>query len=119
MPNSYGAPEIDVQTLSRKLAANEPFILMDVRESYELGLASLKVPQLVFSPLSLLAREQTGALPDAFQDKDAEIIVMCHHGVRSAQVTAWLLHHGWKNAVSVAGGIDAYAREVDPSVGFY
>jgi rhodanese-related sulfurtransferase len=44
---------------------------------------------------------------------------MCHHGTRSAQVTAWLAQQGYKNVSNVAGGIDAYARQVDSSVGFY
>jgi rhodanese-related sulfurtransferase len=45
--------------------------------------------------------------------------VMCHHDSRSAQVTAWLAQQGWKNVFNVSGGIDEYARAVDPSVGFY
>jgi rhodanese-related sulfurtransferase len=44
---------------------------------------------------------------------------MCHHGNRSQQVTAWLAQQGWKNTFNVRGGIDAYARQVDPSVGMY
>ena len=44
---------------------------------------------------------------------------MCHHGVRSADVTNWLALQGWKNIFSVAGGIDEHARKIDGSVGFY
>ena len=44
---------------------------------------------------------------------------MCHTGVRSAQVTAWLRHNGWNNTVSLAGGIAAYAKRIDASVGKY
>jgi rhodanese-related sulfurtransferase len=50
---------------------------------------------------------------------DAEIIVLCHHGIRSADVTRWLITQGWKNTVSLEGGIAAYASEVDKSVGWY
>ncbi len=120
MPNLYGAPEIDVRTVAHKLKAQEDIILLDVRERIELLSASLDVPQTLLTPMTELARSQLDALPEAVvANKDAEIIVICHHGVRSAQVTAWLIHHGWTNVVSMAGGIDAYAREIDPTVGFY
>lgn len=69
--------------------------------------------------MSRLAREGTQALSDAAQSQDATIYVMCHHGNRSAQVTAWLAQQGWKNVFNVRGGIDAYAREIDNAVGFY
>ena len=44
---------------------------------------------------------------------------MCHHGIRSADVTRWLIKQGWKNSYSLEGGIAAYASEVDKSVGWY
>ena len=70
------------------------------------------------APLSeLAALRQCVAAPA--RNKEAEIVVLCHHGVRSAQVTAWLLQEGWKNVKSMAGGIAAYAEQVDPSVGAY
>jgi rhodanese-related sulfurtransferase len=53
------------------------------------------------------------------QAKETEIVVMCHHGVRSAQVVSWLRQQGWTNVWNLSGGIDAYARDVDPAVGFY
>jgi rhodanese-related sulfurtransferase len=52
-------------------------------------------------------------------DKEATVVVFCHHGIRSAQVAAWLLDQGWQSVYNLAGGIDAYARQVDPSIGFY
>ncbi len=118
MPNMYGAPEISVQALAAKLTAGDPAILLDVRELHELPRASMGDSAVVV-PLSQLAAQQTAALPIAAQDKDAELLVLCHHGVRSAQVTAWLMQQGWTNVLSVAGGIDAYAREIDASVGMY
>jgi rhodanese-related sulfurtransferase len=69
--------------------------------------------------MSRLAREGTSALSDAAQAQDATIYVMCHHGNRSAQVTAWLAQQGWKSVFNVRGGIDEYGRQVDQSVGFY
>lgn len=124
MPNIYGAPEISVQNLADKLMdrhtdpGSEGFILLDVRELHELPRASFGDDAVVV-PLTELAARQINALPEPVRAKDAEILVVCHHGVRSAQVTAWMLQQGWTNVLSVAGGIDAYARQVDPSVGMY
>jgi rhodanese-related sulfurtransferase len=71
------------------------------------------------APLSRLAREGTSALSDAAKSKAATIYVLCHHGNRSSQVTAWLAQQGWTNVFNVRGGIDEYAEKIDPSVGFY
>ena len=111
--------EITVTNLSEKLKSQEPFILLDVREPNELGYAKLTDSRLEVTPMSRLAREGTKALPDSAQSQDATIYVMCHHGNRSAQVTAWLAKQGWKNVFNVRGGIDEYARKVDSTVGFY
>ena len=69
--------------------------------------------------MSRLQREGTAALPEAAADTGARLYVLCHHGVRSAQVTDWLASQGWTQVFSVRGGIDAYASEVDPKIGFY
>jgi rhodanese-related sulfurtransferase len=119
MPNPYNAPEISVRELATKLNNKDEFVLLDVREEHELSRASLPEGSFVLLPLSVLAQQLLDALPPAAQDKNAEIIVFCHHGIRSAQVTAWLRQQGWTNVVSLAGGIDAYAQEIDPSVGSY
>jgi len=112
-------PEINVQELDKKLKSQDPFILLDVREPQELNFARLSDNRLETTPMSRLAREGTKALSEPAQAQDATIYVMCHHGNRSAQVTAWLAQQGWKNVFNVRGGIDEYARRVDPSVGFY
>ncbi len=119
MPNPYGAPEITVQAVQEKAKAGDQFVWMDVREPLELKSAAITDARVVLTPLSRLAQYQTEALPEAAQSKDAEIVVFCHHGVRSAQVTAWLQQQGWTNVLSMAGGIDAWAREIDPQVGLY
>ena len=112
-------PEITVTDLSEKLKSRDSFILLDVREPHELGYAKLTDSRLDVTPMSRLAREGTKALSDSAQSQDSTIYVMCHHGNRSAQVTAWLAQQGWKNVFNVRGGIDEYARTVDPSVGIY
>ncbi len=112
-------PEITVTELSEKLKSDEEFILLDIREPHELDLAKVSDSRLEVTPMSRLAREGPQALSDSAKSQDATIYVMCHHGNRSAQVTAWLAQQGWKDVFNVRGGIDAYAREIDNSVGFY
>jgi rhodanese-related sulfurtransferase len=112
-------PEITVTELSERLKSQDPFILLDVREPHELNFAKLSDSRLEVTPMSRLAREGTQALSESAQAQDATLYVMCHHGNRSAQVTAWLAQQGWKNVFNVRGGIDEYARKVDNSVGFY
>ena len=112
-------PEITVADLSAKLKSDEKFILLDVRELTELNFAKLSDARLEVTPMSRLARAGTSALSEAAQARDATIYVMCHHGSRSTQVTAWLAQQGWKNVFNVRGGIDEYARRVDRSVGIY
>lgn len=112
-------PEITVAELSEKLTSEDKFILLDVREPHELNFARLTDSRLEVTPLSRLAREGTRALSESANSKDATIYVMCHHGNRSGQVTAWLVQQGWKNVFNVHGGIDEYARQIDQSVGMY
>ena len=112
-------PEITVTELAEKLNSEDKFILLDVRELDELNYAKLTDSRLEVTPMSRLASEGPKALSDAAQAQDATIYVMCHHGSRSAQVTAWLAQQGWQNVFNVRGGIDEYARKIDSSIGFY
>ncbi|HEX9838724.1 MAG TPA: rhodanese-like domain-containing protein [Anaerolineales bacterium] len=112
-------PEITVTELSEKLKSEDTFILLDVREPHELNLAKITDSRLDITPMSRMAREGTNALSESAKSPEATIYVMCHHGNRSAQVTAWLAQQGWKNVFNVRGGIDEYARQIDHSVGFY
>jgi rhodanese-related sulfurtransferase len=112
-------PEITVTELSEKLNSEHKFILLDVREPHELNFAKLTDNRLEVTPLSRLAREGPNALSESAKSKDSTIYVMCHHGNRSGQVTAWLAQQGWKNVFNVRGGIDEYARKIDQTVGFY
>ncbi len=119
MSNPYGAPEISVQEVEKKRQAGEEFVWLDVREAEEVASVQIEDERIAVVPLSTLADQQTKALPTAAEAEDAEIVVFCHHGMRSAQVTAWLMQQGWTNVKSMAGGIDAWANEIDPSVGLY
>jgi rhodanese-related sulfurtransferase len=112
-------PEIDVKELALKLGSEDPFVLLDVREPWELGKAKITDSRMQLAPMSRLSKEGIKALPESAQSPDALVYVLCHHGVRSAQVTNWLIAQGWKNVFSVRGGIDAYASRVDAGVGWY
>ena len=112
-------PEITVTQLSEKLKSDDKFILLDVREPVELDFAKITDSRLETTPMSRLAQEGTDVLSESAKLQDATIYVMCHHGNRSGQVTAWLAQQGWNNVFNVRGGIDEYARTIDNSVGFY
>lgn len=119
MPNPFGAPEITAQEVDAKCQAGDSFVWLDVREAEEVQTVQISDERIIVLPLSELAQKQLAALPSQAEAQDTEIIVYCHHGVRSAQVTAWLLQQGWHNVKSMAGGIDAWAHEVDPTIGTY
>lgn len=111
--------EIDVYELARKLQSGELFVLLDVREAWELDQAMIVDSRLKVVPMSRLAQLGVDAFPREVQQKEAEILVLCHHGVRSANVTGWMMGQGWKNVASVRGGIAEYAQKVDASIGRY
>jgi len=112
-------PEISVETLALRLRSDDQFVLLDVREPWELESARIADRRLVLAPMSSLSQLGLPALPEAARSPEADLFVICHHGVRSAQVTAWLIARGWTRAFSVSGGIDEYARKVDSAVGSY
>lgn len=105
--------------VKRKIDGEEIFVWLDVREPYELQSAAIRDFRVTSAPVSRLAQFQMDALPEVAQNQEATIVVFCHHGVRSAQVTMWLRQQGWHNVCNMAGGIAAWAQEIDPSVGYY
>jgi len=119
MSNPYGAPEITVKQVDDKRKNGDPFVWLDVREAEEVVRVRIDDARVQLSPLSELADRQLAALPVDAQDPKAEIIVFCHLGMRSAQVTAWLRQQGWQNVTSMTGGISAWAAEIDPTIGTY
>jgi rhodanese-related sulfurtransferase len=112
-------PEITVTELSEKLKSEEKFVLLDVRELSELGYAKIEDSRLDVMPVSRLANEGADVLPESVRSQEAPVYIICHHGNRSMQVTAWLAQQGYKNVFNVRGGIDEYARVVDSLVGVY
>jgi rhodanese-related sulfurtransferase len=116
--NPYAIPGITVQEVAAKRANGNKPLLLDVREPYELQFAHLG-EDVLLAPMSLLSQQLLDGLPTAVREnQDAEIIVFCHHGFRSAQVVAFLQQNGWANVLNMEGGIDAYA-DIDESIGRY
>ncbi len=116
MTDHVELPQISVEELKRLRDEGAPHVLLDVREEHEWNFARIEAARLL--PLSRLVRELTAALP-ADLTPDSQIIVQCHHGVRSAQVTAWLRQLGFSNVFNLAGGIDEWSLRVDPRVPRY
>ena len=108
--------ETDVETLAQRLATDPDSLqLIDVREPHELEMAS--VPQFVNLPLSQFPAWSPN-ISSQFNPA-TETIVMCHLGMRSAQMCQWLTSQGFTNVKNLAGGIDAYSRKIDRSVPLY
>jgi rhodanese-related sulfurtransferase len=106
-------PEITVQALAHLRAqAETTFTLLDVREPWEVDTASL--PDSLLIPMGEITNRAHTEL-----DPDEPIIVLCHHGARSLSVTMWLRNQGFDHVQSLAGGIDEWSRNIDPSVPRY
>ena len=101
--------------LAEKLKNGEKINLIDVREPVEYETARIEAATLL--PLSRF-REWIDDLI-AGLDRENETIVMCHHGVRSAQVCAFLTRQGFKRLYNLTGGIDRWSQEVDQIVPQY
>ena len=86
--------------------------LVDVREPFEFDLARIEGGELISM------RSVPKALP-VLEEEEKPIVVYCHHGMRSLQVVSWLREQGIENCTSMAGGIDRWSREVDPTVPRY
>ncbi len=104
--------EIDPESVQRMSKGGERFTLLDVREPWEFDAARIEGAKLM--PMGDVASR-------AHQELDPEdhIVVYCHHGVRSMNVTAWLRQQGFEKAQSMAGGIDGWSRNVDAKVPVY
>jgi rhodanese-related sulfurtransferase len=108
--------EITVTELAAKLADPDRCCqLIDVREPQELAIASL--PDFLNFPLS--EHDQWVKTIHSQLQPTVETIVLCHHGMRSAQMCGWLASQGYTNLYNVMGGIDYYARTIDPALPKY
>jgi rhodanese-related sulfurtransferase len=105
----------DVQALIESFGPGSQPVLLDVREPWEVQLASLQLPGV--RTVCIPMRE----VPERLHELDASqpILGLCHHGMRSLQVVAFLQRQGFESLYNVAGGIDAWSHEVDASVPTY
>jgi len=97
--------------LKSRLDKGDQLVLLDVREQWEFDLAKLNGSTLI--PLATLPQSL-----DKLK-RDVEIVAICHHGMRSADATNFLLQQGFSNVKNLVGGIDAWSAQVDRSVPRY
>ena len=103
--------EISPQDLKARLDRNEAPVLLDVRQDWETRLCRL--PNAVHIPI-----EELELRVEELSAQD-EIVVFCHQGVRSAAVAEYLRSLGFANVRNLTGGLDSWARTVDPSMRRY
>ncbi len=104
--------EISPEEVKAALDSGADFTLLDVREPVELAIASLPgAKHIPMGDVPVRAHQEL--------DPDDHIVVVCHHGVRSLNVTNWLRQQGFEKAQSMRGGIDRWSRTIDPSVPTY
>ena len=86
-------------------------LLLDVRESWEFDICSIENSILI--PM--------GQIPTKLEQLNPkqEIIVICHHGIRSAQVCRYLEHQGFEQMINLSGGVEAWAQDVDTNMAVY
>lgn len=103
---SLTAPEVKA-----RIGAEDAPLLLDVREPWERDRCALSGS--VWIPMA--------EIPSRLQEipRDREVVVLCHHGVRSLQVAYFLQRQGYDRLVNLVGGIDAWAQLVDPAMPVY
>ncbi len=102
--------EITVEAVKQQMDRGEAVCLLDVREPFEHRIATIGG---MLIPLNTLP-QHLGDL-----DRNASIIVICHHGSRSAHATQFLRRNGFHHAQNMTGGIDAWSRIIDRNVPRY
>ena len=98
--------------LKARLDRGDKFRLIDVREVDEWAVAQIPTAELL--PLSQFEQKGVDQL-----DADEDIVVYCHHGVRSGRIQAYLKAKGFTDVKNLTGGIDAWATQVDPAMKRY
>lgn len=106
--------EIEPSEAQNLLQNQSGAIVLDVREPEEFAVTRLNDSTLIPMQTIPAQLQKIETIAD-----EKTLLVLCHHGVRSLQVVAWLRQQGIENCYSVAGGIDRWSRELDPSVPRY
>jgi rhodanese-related sulfurtransferase len=107
--------QLAVQDLAAHCAADPSILLLDVREAWEVERAALALPGVEVRNIPLMR------IPDEVDrlDPAQPIVCLCHHGMRSLQVVAFLERQCFESVYNLAGGIDAWSLQVDPRVPRY
>lgn len=103
--------QMTVQELQQRLEQDNKPLIVDVREPWECQLCSL--PDTVHIPMGAIAQRLDEL------DPDRETVVLCHHGIRSQHVAIYMQRAGFTNLHNLRGGINAWARELDPHMETY
>lgn len=103
--------EVSPQELHSLLKPDHEYVLLDVRQPWEFDICHL--PCSINIPLGDLDKAST-QLPD-----DKDLVTICHHGVRSKQAAILLEQCGYQNVISLQGGVDAWARDINPKMERY
>ncbi|TVP77424.1 MAG: rhodanese [Puniceicoccaceae bacterium] len=103
--------EISVKEASILIDNHAEAVFLDVREDSELAICRIEGSQHI--PMAEIT-ERYEALP-----REVPLLVFCHHGMRSLHVVQYLEARGFNNAINLAGGIHAWATEVDPNMNKY
>ena len=107
--------QIAVQDLAALCAGSASPVLLDVREAWEVALASIRIEGASTLHIPM------GEIPARLREIDTTrpVVCICHHGMRSAQVVAFLGREGLSPVYNLSGGIEAWSTEVDASVPRY
>jgi rhodanese-related sulfurtransferase len=110
-PRMAEIEEISPQALKERIERGEQLVVLDVREPEEVAFAS-------FSGATNIPM---GDIPSRLAELDPEraTVVICHHGIRSAQVAVYLARMGFERVANLSGGIDAWSLSVDPATPRY
>jgi rhodanese-related sulfurtransferase len=103
--------QIEPREVKQRLDRGDKILIVDVREQWEFDACRIEGAKLV--PLRTLPTNLA-----AF-DGAEDVVVYCHHGMRSLDAAAWLRSQGVEKARSMAGGIERWATEIDPRVPRY
>lgn len=105
--------EISVQQVKQLQEQGDDLLLLDCRETDEYDL--VRIAGATLMPMSEIA----GRVSELQPHRERRIVVHCHHGMRSLQVTDWLRRQDFPHVQSMAGGIDAWSVEIDPQLPRY
>ncbi len=106
------AIEIDPSEVKRRIDAGEKIRMVDVREPFEHQRANILGAELI--PMRSVPQSL-----ERLRAGNGQLVLFCHHGMRSLQVTQWLRRQGLEDCVSMVGGIDRWSLEIDPAIPRY